>query len=306
VTLVSDRFDSKLSRGHRVEIVTPEGVPLVFAVSSVGERVYAFVFDLMVLALVVLGLLHLMLWVMFGASGWLFALMTLLFFLLRNGWFTFFELIWQGRTPGKRRAHLRVIDAQGGALRPIAVVVRNLTRELEIFLPIYALTQPGLVGAAGPEIVQWFAGLWLVGILLLPLFDKRRRRLGDLLAGTMVVRDSRRKLRRDMAETRPGRSARTREYSFGERQLSVYGVYELQVLEQLLRDESYRSETLELVAERIILKIGWQGELAGAGAARRFLEAFYREQRARLEHDLTLGRARERKMEGRLDSLAGR
>jgi uncharacterized RDD family membrane protein YckC len=149
VTLVSDRFDSKLSRGHRVEIVTPEGVPLVFAVSSVGERVYAFVFDLMVLALVVLGLLHLMLWVMFGASGWLFALMTLLFFLLRNGWFTFFELIWQGRTPGKRRAHLRVIDAQGGALRPIAVVVRNLTRELEIFLPIYALTQPGLVGAAG-------------------------------------------------------------------------------------------------------------------------------------------------------------
>jgi hypothetical protein len=191
---------------------------------------------------------------------------------------------------------------RGGALRPIAVVVRNLTRELEIFLPIYALTQPGLVGAAGPEIVQWFAGLWLVGILLLPLFDKRRRRLGDLLAGTMVVRDSRRKLRRDMAETRPGRSARTREYSFGERQLSVYGVYELQVLEQLLRGESYRSETLELVAERIILKIGWQGELAGAGAARRFLEAFYREQRARLEHDLTLGRARERKMEGRLDS----
>lgn len=302
MTVVSDRFEPELRTGERVEIVTPEGVPLSFTVASVGERAYAFMIDALwiALAILVLGIMGSV--GMFGGDELLASFVLLAFFVLRNGWFTVFELRDQGRTPGKRRARVRVIDARGGALRPISLVVRNLTRELEIFLPIVVLADPEQFFIAGPGIVRALSSLWVVGIAVVPLLDRRRRRLGDLLAGTMVVRDPQPVLLRDLAGATGADSGTEGGEGpvFTTRQLEMYGIYELQVLEQVLRDEPRGSSTLDAVAERIVGKIGWDGDVRAAGGARAFLEAFYRAQRARLEHDLSLGRARERKRAGRL------
>lgn len=278
----------------RMEVVPPEGVPLVFTVAMAGDRIAGFLLDALlivvgVFALFLLGLLS-------GGGPWLWALLMLLFFLLRNGYFILFEMRWQGRTPGKRWAGLRVLDAGGRPVTADAIVVRNLTREVELVMPLSVLSSPEALVSSGPGWLRVLAVLWVAVFLLFPLFNRQRRRIGDLLAGTVVVRDVRRALERELAE--PGPEAVT-ELTFTDEQLRQYGVYELQVLEDLLRDGTGRTEALELVAKKVKEKIGWTGP--ADIRPRRFLEAFYRAQRARLERDLLLGTARERKRGGRSD-----
>jgi uncharacterized RDD family membrane protein YckC len=293
MNVTADRFDSELRAGARVSIPTPEGVPLVFTVASIGERAYAFTIDCLFAALWLGGIVVVAMVAASGRSGVLAAIALLAFFLLRNGWFLGHELRSGGRTPGKRRAQLRVIDAHGGALRPQSIVVRNLTREVEVFVPIVVLGNPEFLVSTGPAFVRVLAVLWVAGFALVPFFDPRRRRIGDLLGGTLVVRDPRATLEADLTAEPSERRAPT--LAFSAAQLALYGIYELQVLENLLRDPATSAEAVDAVAARVQKKLGWTGSLHDAGAARAFLEAFYGAQRARLEHDLTLGRARERK-----------
>ena len=75
------------------------------------------------------------------------------------------------------------------------------------------------------------------------------------------------------------------EYHFGEAELAVYGEYELQTLERVLRDG--RPEALESVHAAICRKVGWN---PGSGDERAFLEAFYAQLRARLEGDMRFGK----------------
>src|SRR5262249_10177072 len=135
---------------------------------------------------------------------------------------------WRGATPGKRIVGVRVIDREGGPLLPGAVIARNLTREIEFFLPLGLLTPAGMALVGGSP---WFAlalGLWMLLFTLLPLFNRDRLRAGDMIAGTMVVAMPRRLLLEDLAE----RKAR---FVFAEAQLKAYGAFELQVLEEVLR-----------------------------------------------------------------------
>jgi len=74
-------------------------------------------------------------------------------------------------------------------------------------------------------------------------------------------------------------------YEFGDEELSIYGEYELQTLERVLRED--RPEAIAAVAETICAKIGWN---AGQGDERAFLEAFYAQLRARLEGGLRFGK----------------
>jgi uncharacterized RDD family membrane protein YckC len=220
-------------------------------------------------------------------------------FLVRHGYFIWFEMRWQGRTPGKRFVGLRVIDARGRPLGADAIFVRNLTREVELFLPLVALSAPDQVMTAGPGWVRALSVLWLGIFLLLPLLNKERRRIGDLLAGTLVVRDHVASLDRELAAAGPTGAGTPAGPRFSAEQLAMYGVYELQVLEQVLREAPDASPNVTAVAAKVKRKIGWTGDEPSQDP-RRFLEAFYRAQRARLERDLLLGQARERKRQGRL------
>src|SRR5690606_28827124 len=110
----------------------------------------------------------------------------------------------------------------------------------------------------------------------------------------LVVREPRQRLLGELATATAVRTAAA--VRFTTDQLGHYGIYELQVLEQVLRDESSPSPKLHLVAKRIAAKIGAAHIVKEVGA-RAFLDAFYAAQRTRLERDLALGRARERKAE---------
>lgn len=89
--------------------------------------------------------------------------------ILASAWLypVLFELLWRGRTPGKRMMGLAVTDAQGRPPSPAAVVVRHLLL-----------------------LVDLLPGFGLVGLIAASL-DPRGRRIGDMVAGTMVVEQRR-------------------------------------------------------------------------------------------------------------------
>ncbi|MET0295011.1 MAG: RDD family protein [Phenylobacterium sp.] len=268
--------------------VTPEGVDLRLRIGDAGERAGAFLIDLCILvaALIVMTLLAIGVLAAAQESGaqvaavvWLLA-----FFFLRNFYFMAFELRPGAATPGKRLMGLRVIARGGGRLTADAVFARNAMRELETFLPVSFLFAPGS-GVDGWLSVLGLA--WTGVFLLFPLFNRDRLRVGDLVAGTMVVRAARRKLPPDLAEA-PAAVGLV----FTQAQVDAYGVKELHVLEDVLR-RSDRA-TQRAVAERIKGKIGWTGE-AGPDAA--FLAAYYAALRHRLEGRLLFGRRRKDKFD---------
>jgi len=299
-----------MSDTESLEVRTPEGVVLPFTQAGLFDRLAALLFDQFVLlvatTVVLVGGCAL---APKGAEGHFFALFLFVNFLLRMAYFPWFEMRGGGATPGKRVLRIRVISRDGGALRSEQVLARNLTREFEVMLPLTVVAGPG---AAFPDLPTW-AGLlcllWMLVGAMLPLFNPRRLRLGDLLGGTTVVAMPRTSLLRDLALETPATAttdAGDEAYRFSALQLEQYGIDQLHVLEDLLRDETgiERELTLQAVLRKVEEKVGWPTPTPDA-AAREFLLAFYRQLRANLEQRALFGERREHKREGRLDRSAG-
>jgi uncharacterized RDD family membrane protein YckC len=283
---VATRFLHRSSRSTR-EIVTPEGVPLTVELAAFGERATAFLLDLGIWFLASLAVLLLLWLTPFHHLTRVVVIALLLFtmFVVRNLYFIHFELSWHGATPGKRIVGIRVIDRHGGPLQPSAVIARNLTREVETFIPLGILiSAPAARGAGILEYV--ILGAWLIGFVALIFFNRDRMRAGDLIAGTVVIALPRQRLLADLVE----RSAR---FTFSDHQLQAYGTLELQVLEELLRRPGARDQgaILRDVCDRICRKIDWNEPVPDAEVAV-FLRDFYTAQRAYLEREQLFGRAR--------------
>lgn len=90
-------------------------------------------------------------------------------FVVTAGYYLVFEIIWNGQTPGKRAVGIRVIRENGYPVRPVDSVIRNVVR-----------------------IADWVPIFYGIGVLVM-LFNKRSRRLGDFAAGTIVVREGARR-----------------------------------------------------------------------------------------------------------------
>jgi uncharacterized RDD family membrane protein YckC len=284
------------ARATFVEIVTPEGVPLAFRVAPGGARVAAFVIDGLFVLLWAAAVIGVAVLVGVVGGGVELAVVVALLggFLLRYGYFTAYEISGRGATPGKRRLHLRVVDASGGPLTAEAVIVRNLAREIELFIPLVALLAPAAIGFSAPPVVRVVASLWAVAFALVPLMNRRRLRVGDLLAGTMVIEVPWAVLLADVGG-RPTASEAAEaapRFHFTDAQLDVYGEYELRVLEDVLRrraNATTSSGTLAGVAQRIAKKIAWATPVSSRDETE-FLRAYYAALRARLEHRMLLGR----------------
>jgi uncharacterized RDD family membrane protein YckC len=281
-------------RGERArEVVTPEGVPIRFTLALVGDRLGAFLLDVLVIAGAMLAILVPLLWLAGKdlVDGDLVGAVVLLgLFLVRTFYFTFFELTWQGQTPGKRKVGIRAVDARGGPLRAEAIIARNLTREVEVFLPLLVLFGGDWVFPGAPGPARLVAVAWALLFGFLPLFNRDRLRVGDLVGGTVVVRQPEAVLLEDLTRRAPARAAEPPRFT--DAQLDVYGIYELQTLEQVLRQRTPgRLEVLEAVADKIREKIGFTEPVP----AESFLEAFYAALRGRLERRLLFGKRRETK-----------
>jgi uncharacterized RDD family membrane protein YckC len=152
----------------RLEVETPDHVVLRYDLAGAGNRGFAALVDFTVATFLVIGMFAvgailgavLPARVLFPLQG-IFVLITLLV-----GWsyFVVLEWLWDGRTLGKRMFGLRVITADGSPASFTAVLIRNLLRVVD-FLPA-------------------FYGLGLLAVVL----SSRSQRLGDLAAGTFVVR----------------------------------------------------------------------------------------------------------------------
>ena len=146
---------------HRIEIPTPERVTVAYELAGVGSRMLAQVID----ALIVLGILF----GLFAAAGAISGPIVLAVAiggatLTPVGYFLLLEWLWRGSTPGKRALRLRVICATGEPVGLQESAVRNFVRIID-FLPV-AYVLGGTVA----------------------MISRDGRRLGDMAAGTIVVR----------------------------------------------------------------------------------------------------------------------
>ena len=266
------------------QFVTPEGVDLELRIASAGLRFGALLVDVVLILLALFLFSLLMLWVgLASRSDVTVAVWLLGSFVLRTFWFIGFELGSRAATPGKRLMGIRVVARNGGRLTADAVVARNLIRELEIFLPLMMLGN----GVAEDMVSGWIilAGvLWSLTLSLFLLFNRDRMRMGDLIAGTWVVMAQRVKLDADIAVDAAGGAM-----AFTEAELAVYGIFELQELERVLRGRDPRA--MREVADAIRAKIG----RPVAEEDDVFLLSYYRQLKARLERKLLFGKRREDK-----------
>ena len=161
------------SFGDKLTIETPEQTALDFAVAGIGSRFLALALDTLIQFLVgfVVGIAGSYGIGLISAASkiavmWGFAILILFYFLLYFGYFAIFEIVWNGQTPGKRKAGIRVIKDSGRPLTPAECIGRNLMR-----------------------IVDWLPALYAVGIAS-ALLTKENKRLGDLVVGSLVVRES--------------------------------------------------------------------------------------------------------------------
>ena len=147
----------------------PENVRLSFRLAGPATRLGAYLVDLAIraAALFGIGMVLSIALVPFAATGLPAGVYFVSAFLLEWGYGCFFETWWNGQTPGKRSFHLRVIRTEGYAIGFHEAMIRNLLRAAD-FVPFFYAT--GFLVAAG---------------------NSRLQRIGDLVAGTMVVRERR-------------------------------------------------------------------------------------------------------------------
>lgn len=165
-------------------IETPERVPLAFALASIGNRFLAVAIDHFIQYFTII----VVAWGMVNLTNignplqegdpqtllqempkWTLAILIFVVFLLFSGYFIFFEWLWNGQTPGKRLLKLRVIREDGRPITLWEAVARNLLR---IFDAI-----PGFVFP-----------VYSIGLAAI-FKSSRDQRIGDLFAGTVVIRE---------------------------------------------------------------------------------------------------------------------
>jgi uncharacterized RDD family membrane protein YckC len=285
-------MNQSVQDGNRVEqFIPPEGVPISFAIGSIGSRLGAQILDIIFTGILIVICSFVIAFTGILPSNVEMMLIILLGFLVRTPYYILSELIWNGRTLGKKITGIRVINANGRRLTPHQVTARNLMKEVEIFAPMTLLasiaTKSGLENA--------LTCAWLLVVVIVPLANRRRQRLGDIIAGTLVVDNPRSVLLSDLALSAPA-AATQPAFEFLPEHLDVYGKYELQTLEDVLRDTTNNAQSQEIVQiVRTIARRIRYPDTVKPGQELLFLNEFYRAQREHLESLKLFGTLRENK-----------
>jgi uncharacterized RDD family membrane protein YckC len=161
---------------QEIDITTPEHVHLKFKIAGIGSRATAQIVDWIILGLLNFTIFFISIKVdetlfeeISGFSNYLWAIVIILFFLLTWGYFAFYEFFNSGRTIGKWLMGIRVIQDNGQTITFMSSFIRNLLR-----------------------IVDFLPGMYLLGILMI-FFHPNHKRVGDLVAGTVVIYERKRK-----------------------------------------------------------------------------------------------------------------
>lgn len=235
-----------------LSIDTPEQTVLEFPLAGIGSRFLAMAADTAIQVIVGF-VLFLFFAIMIPALGltksvapqWLLAILIFVVFLLNSAYFAFFEAIWNGQTPGKRYAQLRVMKDDGRPISAFDAIARNLLRTVD--------SLPALYG---------------VGIVSMVL-SKQNKRLGDFVAGTVVVHE------KTLEGVRPYTESVIDE-SLPAFDVSTITIEEVQLIETFIQrrdsfDPMVRGSVAAQICNRISTKLGVQ--IYGWPRNEKFLEA---------------------------------
>jgi len=165
-----------------IDVATGESVAFEYELAGLGSRFFAVFIDMTIQIIVFFAVVFGLVWLSSilpgsaarataGADKFAAAIIEGFFsfalFMLFDGYFILFEWLWEGRTPGKRALGIRVVRDGGFPLDFTSALIRNVIRILEFALGFYAVAA------------------------LVTLLSPQNRRLGDMAAGTIVVRDLR-------------------------------------------------------------------------------------------------------------------
>lgn len=161
-----------------IKLTTPESIELEFTLAGIGSRALALLIDYQLLGTSLV--LFWILWSIFATQLmgylerlninysdvplWLLAIALLVSFMLYTGYFVTFEVLWHGQTPGKRFAKIRVIRDDGKPVRITQAALRALLRPID--------------------------DIAFIGVLFI-FFGKQEKRIGDWVAGTLVIQEVR-------------------------------------------------------------------------------------------------------------------
>jgi uncharacterized RDD family membrane protein YckC len=248
-------------------ISTPENVDLHLELAGLGNRILACLIDTVltyvgVLLLALPALLYPKLIEFVGPPyteykpilDFVFlSLVVVGSFLIVFLYFIVFEIFWQGQTPGKKIMGIRVVDSLGQPVATSSVWIRNLLRPID-------------------------EGPFLVGLLVM-LVDKNERRLGDLAANTIVIRER-------LPESLPALVLSGAANSLDDIDAGLISLAEYELLRDFLKRRthmapSYRQEAGEKLAEHFALSLQLP---EAASAPEPFLERIYSAYGARAEN----------------------
>ena len=154
---------------NQINLQTPESVELEFTLAGIGNRSFALIIDYIIFSLTIL-----LVWILGGflafqlvgfenrLAQWLWAIQLMTTFAIYAGYFVVLETLWQGQTPGKKWTNIRVIRDNGKPERLPQAILRALLRPVDDWL---------------------FIGVFLI------IFTPQEKRLGDLVAGTLVIQE---------------------------------------------------------------------------------------------------------------------
>jgi len=237
---------------NNLSIDTPEQIALEFSVAGIGSRLLAITIDTLIQIafyfLIILGLVTLAMPLFRSApvntaspnaALWAAAITVFLFFCIYWGYFAAFEVLWKGRTPGKYFMKIRVIKDNGRAINVYEGIGRNLMRVID--------TLPTLYG---------------VGLVTMAI-TKKNQRLGDLLAGTIVVHERAHGAVTPVWESDHTQDSMVAHVPVNAPQLRKLDYRDLQLIEAFLhRREQLQGITRINAADQIVAHIQAKGEIA--------------------------------------------
>jgi uncharacterized RDD family membrane protein YckC len=230
-------------------VITPEQVAITYRLAGIATRFAAVLVDTLAQGVMVIALVGLLLWLFPAVAGsadvvetssrWIIALLVMGGFAVLWGYFIFFETVWSGRTPGKKLAGIRVVRDSGHPIDFRAAFLRNVCRYVDFLPAAYG------VGAT------------------VMFFSRDSKRLGDYVAGTVVVVDAAGKLRTaaPAAQDRPefrllGDPSLLNLGAVSREQMAVVDRF-LERRETLVGDK--RSELARAIGEPLLAATGLQG-----------------------------------------------
>jgi len=155
-----------------ISVQTPEQIQFTFELAGVAPRILAYLIDLSIrLGIVSVAAMIIGMSVGWASEGISTGLTLILLFAVEWGYNTLLEWRFNGSTPGKRALGIRVVRTDGVSIDFVRSAMRNLLRAADIAPMFYS-----------------------VGLLVM-FFTGTQRRLGDLAADTMVVRERRARLK---------------------------------------------------------------------------------------------------------------